>query len=44
LVNYNYRAIVVPYAVQVRETRGAETRELLVEKTGGRCVLFVGRP
>jgi hypothetical protein len=42
-VCYNYRAIGVPYAVQVRETRGKETRELPVKATGGRCVLFAGR-
>jgi hypothetical protein len=43
-VSYNYKAIGVPYAVQVQETRGVETRELPVETTGGSCVLFVGRP
>ncbi len=42
-VAYNYRAIGVPYTVQVRETRGGQTRELKVEDTGGQCVLFVGR-
>ncbi|HUT89402.1 MAG TPA: glycosyl hydrolase family 28-related protein [Thermoguttaceae bacterium] len=43
-VSYNYKAIGVSYAVQVQETRSGETRELPVERTGGRCVLFAGRP
>ncbi len=43
-VSYNYKAIGLPYAVQVQETRGGETRELPVEITGGNCVLFVGCP
>jgi hypothetical protein len=41
-VSYNWKAIGVPYRVQVQETRGGVTRELTVKETGGRCVLFVG--
>jgi len=42
-VTYNYKAIGVPYEVQVREARAGQTRELAVKDTGGQCVLFVGR-
>jgi hypothetical protein len=41
-VCYNYKAIGVPYAVQVRQTRGGQMRELTVQQTRGQCVLFVG--
>ena len=41
-VCYNYKAIGVPYTVQVRETRGGQTREISVKETGGKCMLFVG--
>ena len=41
-VSYNWKAIGVPYQVQVREMRRGVTRELSVKETGGGCVLFVG--
>jgi len=41
-VSYNWKAIGVPYAVQVQETHNGETRTLGVADTHGRCVLFVG--
>jgi hypothetical protein len=41
-VAYNYRAIGVPYEIQVQETRAGQMRELTVQQTGGQCVLFVG--
>jgi hypothetical protein len=41
-VSYNYKAIGVPYEVQVQETRAGQTKELGVKQTGGQCVLFVG--
>ena len=42
-VSYNWKAIGVPYRVQVRETRGGQAKELGVDQTRGSCVLFVGR-
>ena len=41
-VSYNWKAIGVPYNVQVRENRRGTTRDLPVKQTGGACVLFVG--
>ena len=41
-VSYNWKAIGVPYSVQVSETRGGKTKELSVKQTRGNCVLFVG--
>ena len=41
-VSLNYNCSGLPYAVQVEETRGSQTKTLPVSATGGRCVLFVG--
>ena len=41
-VSCNWKAIGVPYNVQVRETRGGTARDLSVKQTGGACVLFTG--
>ena len=42
-VCYNYKAIGVRYAVQVRETQNGQTKELPISVNGGRCLLYVGR-
>lgn len=41
-VSYRWKAIGVPYDVQVQETHGGQSRELGVAATHGKCVLFVG--
>ena len=41
-VSYNWKAIGVPYSVQVSEIRNGKTKELSVKHTRGSCILFAG--